>query len=267
MMRFWISFLLILSFDKVIAQPSIDELLIDDNTFAQKYLEVEASFFDNKYNQAEILKHYVLFEDIHVIECVITTGSGADYYLITINPIGELMGKLEIGYGYDNPGDEPYFDFKDYYRLRNPEVYEIILTEYEPLPEDMHLVSNPDVYWLDRKKKETKSFFYYKVDSTGKIIEFTNSNKLAEGRSFPMVSQRILESYELDKYSSNQLQIMRNEIFAAHGYIFKTSAMKDYFSKQAWYKSQHKDVNHLLTDVEKVNIPRIVKRENELYNR
>ncbi len=58
------------------------------------------------------------------------------------------------------------------------------------------------------------------------------------------------------------LQIMRNEIFARYNYIFKSGGEMDtYFKKQSWYIRINKNVDQLLTDIEKVNIKSIRKVE------
>ena len=54
---------------------------------------------------------------------------------------------------------------------------------------------------------------------------------------------------------------MRNEIFARHGYIFKTQEMKSYFSLQSWYSAQYNDVTSMLSSIEKQNIEVIKKYE------
>ena len=67
-------------------------------------------------------------------------------------------------------------------------------------------------------------------------------------------------------FNAQELRLMRNEVFARHGYIFKTNEMREYFSSQDWYEPKFDDVNHLLTDLEKVNIlliKRIEKKKNQ----
>jgi hypothetical protein len=54
---------------------------------------------------------------------------------------------------------------------------------------------------------------------------------------------------------------MRNEIFARHGYIFKTNDMKLYFESQAWYSPKYEDVTSFLTEIEKGNIELIKRYE------
>lgn len=61
-------------------------------------------------------------------------------------------------------------------------------------------------------------------------------------------------------------RIMLNEIFARHGFIFQAGGeMDQYFRQQSWYKPERKEVNNLLTPVEKWNIKElrtILKPEN-----
>lgn len=79
---------------------------------------------------------------------------------------------------------------------------------------------------------------------------------------YPEASTRELIQEELKKLSPDELQIMRNEIFARYGYTFKKGGkMEAYFKKQTWYKPQHTDVNGFLTSLEKRNIRKIRAQE------
>ena len=62
---------------------------------------------------------------------------------------------------------------------------------------------------------------------------------------------------ELQGASAWDLKIMRNEIFARHGYVFKTDDMKRYFSQQAWYRPQSDDVLASLSPIELANVETI----------
>ncbi|WP_461206189.1 YARHG domain-containing protein [Clostridium sp. DL1XJH146] len=62
----------------------------------------------------------------------------------------------------------------------------------------------------------------------------------------------------LDNYS---LKIARNEIFARHGYDFKSSDLKDYFAKKDWYKS-NANYKGELNPTETYNVNLILKEEN-----
>ena len=78
---------------------------------------------------------------------------------------------------------------------------------------------------------------------------------------FPQASERFLTASDLQYLSKEELKIMRNEIFARHGYIFQTQVMKTYFQNQSWYSPQHSNVNSLLTNIEQKNIALIQSYE------
>jgi hypothetical protein len=54
---------------------------------------------------------------------------------------------------------------------------------------------------------------------------------------------------------------MRNEVYARHGYIFKTPDMVDYFTRQSWYRPAAVDVTDRLSDAEKRNVQLIKASE------
>lgn len=78
---------------------------------------------------------------------------------------------------------------------------------------------------------------------------------------YPEASQRILNANDLKGLNNFDLKVMRNEIYARYGYIFKTQEMKDYFNEQNWYKGKHKNVDKFLTEIERKNIEFIKKFE------
>ncbi|HEV3410821.1 MAG TPA: YARHG domain-containing protein [Puia sp.] len=51
-----------------------------------------------------------------------------------------------------------------------------------------------------------------------------------------------------------EIRRLRNEIYARHGYIFKTPDMKFYFAAQPWYQPRFDNVDDQLTDLEKFNL-------------
>jgi len=81
---------------------------------------------------------------------------------------------------------------------------------------------------------------------------------------YPQGSSRMLIESDIDSFSKADLQIMRNEIFARYGFVFKKDGkMEQYFSKQNWYQPQHDDVTSFLTQVELDNIELIKKVESK----
>ena len=71
---------------------------------------------------------------------------------------------------------------------------------------------------------------------------------------YTWLAERLATEDDLAGKSKSDIKIMRNTIFAMHGYIFKTEDMKEYFSKQSWYKPQKDNVNSELSSIENQNI-------------
>jgi hypothetical protein len=87
-----------------------------------------------------------------------------------------------------------------------------------------------------------------------------NSRNTLNG-NYTIASEKILTVDDLLNRNKYELKIMRNEIFARHGYIFKTNDMRLYFESQAWYSPRYDDVNSFLTEIEKGNIELIKRYE------
>jgi hypothetical protein len=124
-------------------------------------------------------------------------------------------------------------------------------------------------------------FKYYKVNSEGEIEELSTPRQYAftkyvkidesyfdgcqwehipwEGRSedepFNIVVASGLTNQELD--------VMRNEIFAEYGFIFKSEKWKKYFEEKEWYKPQFENVDHLMTETDKHNVKFILEYQQK----
>ena len=62
-----------------------------------------------------------------------------------------------------------------------------------------------------------------------------------------------------DHLTINDLDMMRNEIFADYGYKFQSEKWQKHFSKFEWYKSSYENVDEQLTDMDRHNIKVILK--------
>jgi len=83
-------------------------------------------------------------------------------------------------------------------------------------------------------------------------------------REHPETSLRFLDINDLDSYSKNELRIIRNEIFAFHGYKFNSQDLNDYFTKFDWYKPLDKvDIEKRLNKYERANIKLIKELEDK----
>lgn len=70
---------------------------------------------------------------------------------------------------------------------------------------------------------------------------------------YAIASKQIMKEDQMTEYDPETLRIMRNEIYARHGYNFKTKDMRAYFDNQDWYMPFNHDVRGLLTPIEKKN--------------
>jgi len=96
-------------------------------------------------------------------------------------------------------------------------------------------------------------------------IEENIKNNSVPGK-YPFTSTRYLTSSDLRNMSNWELKIMRNEIFARHGFVFKTNSMKNHFNNQTWYKripklNTNDNAISKLTQLEKKNIKLIKSYE------
>ncbi|MEM7373457.1 MAG: YARHG domain-containing protein [Bacteroidota bacterium] len=119
---------------------------------------------------------------------------------------------------------------------------------------------------------------YYSISSTGdiqpltsnRIFDFTKFIRInpeyfqgcfAQGHPSPDDDGNMLLSKHL---SIEDLDIMRNEIFADYGYTFQSDKWQRYFGEFDWYQPQHASVDHLLTDIDKYNIKIILQTKEAM---
>ena len=78
---------------------------------------------------------------------------------------------------------------------------------------------------------------------------------------YPQASQRLLKTADVENMMKEDLEFMRNEIFARHGYCFAKKDLRQMFENEDWYVPNTVDIRNLLTDVEKKNIALIKRYE------
>lgn len=83
----------------------------------------------------------------------------------------------------------------------------------------------------------------------------------SESDKYDIACKRKLTEEDLEGMTKEELRIMRNWIFARHGYIFKTADMKKFFSEQSWYEGNEDNVTYLLSDIELYNVDFIKSHE------
>lgn len=71
---------------------------------------------------------------------------------------------------------------------------------------------------------------------------------------FAFTSKMLINRAMLEYFDKPMLRIMRNEIYARHGYNFASADLKNYFSKQKWYKPVKNNSEVKLSEVEQYNV-------------
>lgn len=109
---------------------------------------------------------------------------------------------------------------------------------------------NPDVV--------TGSWKPYKPTATIKEKTYTLQRKafkyLKDVGEYPQASQRLLKEKDVENLAKQELEMMRNEIFARHGYCFKKKHLREQFENKDWYIPNTVDVRKDLTEIETKNI-------------
>lgn len=109
------------------------------------------------------------------------------------------------------------------------------------LPNDMNKIDSAE--FGSKDPDELKSFWFFDGE-------------------YPELSYMILNDSFFQDKTKDELQIMRNEIYARYGKRFvKNGKMYNYFSKKKWYNPYRDDVEICLTEIEKRNLSKIKKFE------
>lgn len=78
---------------------------------------------------------------------------------------------------------------------------------------------------------------------------------------YHITGSRKLTYDDIKGLSNRELRIMRNEIYARHGYIFQDAMLRDHFLQKPWYTPQTKNV--ALSSIEQYNVQFIKSYEQQ----
>ncbi|KQL39965.1 hypothetical protein AN960_08345 [Bacillus sp. FJAT-25509] len=142
-------------------------------------------------------------------------------------------------------------------------VYPKIMNEgnIHPKNASTESVADKDVKKETKSEKtaETKTKEVAK-ETTTKETKVTDVEKQSKDYILPGSNSRKLTNADLIKLAPNDLRLARNEIYARHGLVFKSSDLTIYFSSKSWYKP-NPAYGGQLNDVEQYNLNLIKSRE------
>jgi len=126
---------------------------------------------------------------------------------------------------------------------------------------------NPDIMLEDskrymdwNKKITTKKRLEYDDNEFDEWManEFSTSTHLSYQIN---ASNKLLTKSEVENLKKGDLTIIRNTIYARHGYSFKNRPLRVFFDAQPWYIPVHANIKDDFTEIEKQNIKLLLKYE------
>lgn len=207
--------------------------------------------------------------DIFFYEISQEDTDGTSFNLVSFFPDGRAIDLVAV-HGKTNDAnlgisliDQEIFEltYVDFYL--SPEYFET--DRYAGVPDSIKALqatqhtAMQDYIWK-KDYNETNHYENYRLSQAGLFEKLSRKSKPSLNRKFPFTSTRVLANDEIERYPVRDLQLMINEIYADYGKIFSSQKLNYYFQKQSWYLPQSENVDHLLSDVEQLNLEKIQSR-------
>jgi hypothetical protein len=229
------------------------------------FTNLESSAYNSTYNglESSIWTMFSSFQMFGIEE----RGQVAEVqYLLSLNSKGEYVDSKLI---FENL-DSTYYYFSD----READFGRYFLND-----STADLVINGSIAEYQKYSNLTKHIFY-RIHKDGKISQL-NSNRIFDFTKFTIIDESyfmgtfvIMDKHENSNDKENaavtdcldreDLDLMRNEIYADYGYIFKTEKWKKYFESKNWYRPKYNDVDNFLSSIDKENLKTIINMQNKL---
>ena len=150
-----------------------------------------------------------------------------------------LASEIEAIHGKrfdDTPWLQQYFDERYWYKAAD---------QYDP--KGLNETEKKNLALIDGVRKQQR-----------KVALMPGDLELFENK---LISETMLRGLSL-----HELRLLRNEIYARHGRIFKTLWLQQYFGGQSWYDPKDDFKDEEISGPDKTNIETIVAYENKLHN-
>ena len=111
----------------------------------------------------------------------------------------------------------------------------------------------------------------YTDEETGKTEKYTTSkNRIASDAVFKInASKQKLAEKDIKNLRKLDLEIIKNSVFARHGYSFKKATYRNFFEQTDWYIPVSNNVDNDLSQMEKENVAllnRFIKYAEDKYD-
>ncbi|MEP6636131.1 MAG: YARHG domain-containing protein [Acidobacteriota bacterium] len=81
-----------------------------------------------------------------------------------------------------------------------------------------------------------------------------------------LFENKLISEPMLKGLSLHELRLLRNEIYARHGRVFRASWLQQYFWSQPWYEQKEDFKDEEVSGSDKLNVETIVKYENRIHD-
>lgn len=186
------------------------------------------------------------------------TQSGGNFVFVMDEP-GDH--KYDGRFSFTISGDTLSGNWHPYDKTLTTKTTTFMLTK-KPFVYDAALMLPKDWEYVDyvnfKEKQET-----YQDKKTGTVDTFVNTvYRMASPEVYEInSSKQQLKEKDVKNLRKLDLEILRNTIFARHGYTFKSRAVRQFFDQVDWYVPVSDNIEKELTAVEKANIALLTRFE------
>lgn len=186
---------------------------------------------------------------------------GVKTYLVVFSKNGEKIDSLDLEEHFDCDGGEwrtygGVWLTKNSYKKTFMTLDSCYTREY---------IENYEVadFRISKDGKITKSnlISYHRTKWSKELPNLVTS---CSSPWYTELSEYKLTDKALKNITENDARLMRNEIFARHGYEFSDGNLSYQFSKCRWYEPVSKNVDSKLNEIEKYNTKLLLKYEKSL---
>lgn len=144
-----------------------------------------------------------------------------------------------------------YLLSKDSIKRDSVKEEESILKDASEIEEAGKIEEEIKIQTVDSKDQAENS---YEDTSEDEIKEYNLPSAYLKNTDSELLTEAFLKDTEI-----GQIKLIRDEIYARHGFVFKDRETQKYFEEKTWYVKNPNYTDDLLNDVEKKNLDLIGK--------
>jgi hypothetical protein len=236
----------------------------DENVYNEKTVYVDEGFIWTRENKINISIDKI--DGAKVIGHSVVAGNDRPF-----EGTVEERGKGVFSFNVKEPGDDKY-DGEFTFIIENNELKgswkaykKINIQERKYTLEKRSFEYNPNIMleegrYINWNKFKEEKGTYEGADEFEEWVSRTYSS--ATNSIYELnASNKLLTKKEVENLKKGDLLLIRNTIYARHGYSFKNRPLRVFFDAQNWYIPVHADIKSDFTKIEKKNIELLLRYE------